>query len=94
MVCEVLGWAVTPRPWRPHTQSSAEQPGGTTHLESFELPSECIFEGCYQLALKLDDASGIWERHRIQIEHLAKEVNQSYSIIHATSLLDHHLGDN
>jgi hypothetical protein len=29
---EVLGRAVTPRPWRPHTQSSAEQPGGTTHL--------------------------------------------------------------
>ena len=29
---EVLGRAVTPRPWRPHTQSSAEQPGGTTQL--------------------------------------------------------------
>jgi hypothetical protein len=31
MVCEVLGRAAAPRPWRPHTQSSAEQPGGTTH---------------------------------------------------------------
>jgi hypothetical protein len=63
-------------------------------LASFELPPECIFEGSCQLALKLDDASGIWERHRIQIEHLAKEVKQSYSINHATSLLDHHLGYN
>jgi len=29
---EVLGRAVTPRPWRPHTPLSAEQPGETTHL--------------------------------------------------------------
>jgi hypothetical protein len=26
------GLAVTPRPWQPHTLSSAEQCGGTTHL--------------------------------------------------------------
>jgi hypothetical protein len=32
MGSEVLGRAVTPRPWRPHTPLSAEQPGGTTHL--------------------------------------------------------------
>jgi predicted transposase YbfD/YdcC len=32
MGCEVLGWAVTPRPWQPHTPLSDEQPGGTTQL--------------------------------------------------------------
>jgi len=29
---KILGRAVTPRPWRPHRQASAEQPGGTTQL--------------------------------------------------------------
>jgi hypothetical protein len=27
-----LEWVVTPRLWRPHTQSSPEHPGWTTHL--------------------------------------------------------------
>ena len=36
MGCEVLGWAVTPRPWQPHTPLSAEQPGGTPQLISGE----------------------------------------------------------
>jgi hypothetical protein len=35
-----LGRAVTPRPWRPHTQSSAEQRGGTTHLAVTALRME------------------------------------------------------
>jgi hypothetical protein len=31
---KVSGWAVTPRPWQPHTLSKAEQLGGTTHLDA------------------------------------------------------------
>jgi len=37
---EVLGWAVKPRPWRPHAQSSVEQPGGTTQLGGAEPKKE------------------------------------------------------
>jgi hypothetical protein len=31
---EVPGWADTPRHWQPHSFSSAEQPGGSTQLNS------------------------------------------------------------
>jgi glycosyltransferase involved in cell wall biosynthesis len=62
-------------------------------LESFDLPSECIFEGSHQLALKLNDASGIWARHRIQIELVAKEVRKCYSMVNAKRVLEQNLGD-
>jgi glycosyltransferase involved in cell wall biosynthesis len=63
-------------------------------LDSYNLPPECFFEGSHQLALRLDEASGIWERHRSQIEHLAMEIRERYSMGHAKSVLDQHLGDN
>jgi len=46
MVCEVLGRAVTPRPWRPHTQSSAEQPDGTTHLGNDMISADFLIRCC------------------------------------------------
>ena len=33
---EVPSWAVTPRPWQPHTPLSAEQPAGTTQLRQVD----------------------------------------------------------
>jgi len=43
---EILGRAVTPRPWRPHSQASAEQPGGTA-------PASSVLKDVYQNGLGL-----------------------------------------
>ena len=61
-------------------------------LESFGLPSDCIFFGCRQLSEKLVNASRIWRLNRQRLERLAQQLRESHSMAHARDVLYHRLG--